>query len=98
MLTYPAGNHRIRWCIILPVAKPKQPEDLSEHDLRRLLLDKRRDSRQRRLERFRRTGRAVRLAPDLPAAALDEWRTLTPVEGGETDADTFSQPSLKRRW
>jgi len=98
MIICPAGNHRIRWGIILPVTKPKQPEDLSEHELRRLLLDKRRDSRQRRLERFRRTGRAVRLAPDLPAAALDEWRTLTPVEGEEKDADASLRPSLKRRW
>jgi sortase A len=98
MIICPAGNDRIRWGIILPVTKPKQPEDLSEHELRRLLLDKRRDSRQRRLERFRRTGRAVRLAPDLPAAALDEWRTLTPVEGEEKDADASLRPSLKRRW
>jgi len=80
------------------VTKPKQPEDLSEQELRRLLLDKRRDSRQRRLERFRRTGRAVRLAPDLPPAAFDEWRTQPPVEGQETDSEVFRQPSLKRRW
>ena len=59
---------------------PRQPEDLSEQELRRLLLDKRHDARQKRLERFRRTGRAVRLAPDLPPAAFDEWRTQVPVE------------------
>jgi sortase A len=80
------------------VAKLKRPEDLTEHQLRRLLLDKRRDSRQRRLERFRRTGRAVRLAPDLPSAALDEWRTLLPVDDQETEADLYDQPTLKRRW
>jgi sortase A len=80
------------------VTKPKQPEDLSEQQLRRLLLDKRRDSRQRRLERFRRTGRAVRLAPDLPPAALEEWRTLAPVDELVNDPDIPSQPSLKRRW
>ena len=80
------------------MTKPKQPEDLSEQELRRLLLDKRRDSRQRRLERFRRTGRAVRLAPDLPPAAFDEWRTQPPVEGQETDSEVFRKPSLKRRW
>ena len=80
------------------MTKPKQPEDLSEQQLRRLLLDKRRDSRQRRLERFRRTGRAVRLAPDLPPAALEEWRTLAPVDELVNDPDIPSQPSLKRRW
>ena len=80
------------------MTKPKQPEDISEQELRRLLLDKRRDSRQRRLERFRRTGRAVRLAPDLPPAALDEWRTQPPVDGGEADYENPSSRSSKRRW
>ncbi len=80
------------------MTKPKRPEDLSERELRRLLLDKRRDSRQRRLERFRRTGRAVRLAPDLPPAAFDEWRTLPPVEGQAAVFDGPAPRSLKRRW
>lgn len=80
------------------MTKPKKPEDLSERELRRLLLDKRRDSRQRRLERFRRTGRAVRLAPDLPPAAFDEWRTLPPVEGQAPIFDGPAPRSLKRRW
>jgi sortase A len=80
------------------VAKPKRPEEFSEQELRHLLLDKRRDSRQRRLERFRRTGRAVRLAPDLPPAALNEWRTQPPVEGGEADYESSSSRSSKRRW
>ncbi len=80
------------------MTKPKAPEDLSERELRRLLLDKRRDSRQRRLERFRRTGRAVRLAPDLPSAAFDEWRTLPPVEGQETATEMPAPRSAKRRW
>ena len=65
------------------MTNPKRPEDLSEQELRRLLLDKRHDARQKRLERFRRNGRAVLLSPDLPPAALDEWRTQPPVEGQE---------------
>jgi len=80
------------------VTNPKRPEDLSEQELRRLLLDKRHDSRQRRLERFRRTGRAVSLAPDLPPAAFDEWRTQLPDEGQADGAGTFTSPPLKRRW
>jgi sortase A len=80
------------------VTNPKQPEDLSEQELRRLLLDKRHDSRQRRLERFRRTGRAVSLAPDLPPAAFDEWRTQPPVEGQEAGPGSPASRSSKRRW
>jgi sortase A len=80
------------------VTNPKRPEDLSEQELRRLLLDKRRDSRQRRLERFRRTGRAVQLAPDLPPAAFNEWRIQPPLEGEEADPPGLAPRSLKRRW
>lgn len=76
---------------------PKRPEDLSERELRRLLLDRRREARQQRLDRFRRTGRAVRLAPDLPPAALDEWRVEPPL----ADSDSAPAPgprSRGRRW
>jgi sortase A len=84
---------------------PKSPEELSEQELRRLLLDKRRVARQQRLERFRRTGRAVMLAPDLPPAALEEWRSEPALEspncGDETpDGGPASEPvrSPRRRW
>jgi len=80
------------------VTNPKQQEEFSEQDLRRLLLDKRHDSRQRRLEGFRRTGRAVRLAPDLPPAALDEWRTQPPIEGQEAGSGSLDLFSSKRRF
>jgi sortase A len=80
------------------VTTSKRPEDLSEQELRRLLLDKRRDSRQRRLERFRRTGRAVRLAPDLPPAALDEWRTQLPSEDELSAQEGSGRRSRRRRF
>jgi sortase A len=80
------------------VTNTKPPEDLSEQELRRLLLGKRHDSRQRRLERFRRTGRAVRLAPDLPPAAFDEWRTQLPLEGQEAGPGSHTSTPFKRRW
>jgi sortase A len=80
------------------VTKSNQAGDLSEQELRRLLLDKRRDSRQRRLERFRRTGRAVRLAPDLPPAAFEEWRTLAPTEEQNAEPGSPAQRSTRRRW
>ena len=42
--------------------KTKSPEDLSISELRRLLMDKRRNVRQERLETYRRTGRVIQLA------------------------------------
>ncbi len=80
------------------MTNPKRPEDLSEQELRRLLLDKSHNSRQRRLERFRRSGRAVSLAPDLPPAAFDEWRTQLPGEDKPDGSGNFAPPPQKRRW
>jgi sortase A len=80
------------------VTNPKSPEDLSEQELRRLLLDKRHDARQKRLERFRRNGRAVLLSPDLPPAALDEWRTQLPVEDGALATEKPAVRPARRRW
>lgn len=74
------------------------PEELSEQELRRLLLDKRRVARRHRLERFRRTGRAVLLAPDLPPAALEEWRTSPVDETSEESRLPESARSPRRRW
>jgi sortase A len=99
IITKPVGNGNP--CgIIAPVTKPKRPEDLSVDELRRLLLEKRRVSRQQRLDRFRRTGRAVTLAPDLPPAALDEWRTGSPnaEEGGQAKGPEGEAPPRSRRW
>jgi sortase A len=77
---------------------PKLPEELSEQELRRLLLDKRRLARQERLERFRRTGRAVTLAPDLPPAALEEWRTEPILEMSTEASAPAPSKSRRRRW
>jgi sortase A len=80
------------------VTNPKRPEDLSEQELRRLLLDKRHDARQKRLERFRRNGRAVLLSPDLPPAALDDWRTQLPGEEQDSVPESSSPRPGRRRW
>jgi sortase A len=80
--------------IITPVTK--RPEDLTEQELRHLLLDKRRGARQKRLERFRRTGRAISLAPDLPPAALDEWRVQAPEQ--DASPESPAPRSVRRRW
>jgi sortase A len=62
------------------------------------LLDKRRDARQKRLERFRRSGRAVLLSPDLPPAALDEWRTQLPVDGQDPVPESPIARPARMRW
>jgi sortase A len=80
------------------VTNPKSPEDLSEQELRRLLLDKRHDARQKRLERFRRSGRAVLLSPDLPPAALEEWRTQLPVDEQDPVPENTFARKARRRW
>jgi sortase A len=47
--------------------KSKSPEDLSIGELRRLLMEKRRNVRQERLDHYRRTGRVIQLASNEPA-------------------------------
>lgn len=66
--------------------KSVSPEDLSAEELRRLLVEKKRASRQDRLERYRRTGRVVQIAPDTDGSSLENMRT------GEFD-ESEDQPS-----
>ncbi|MBN2386321.1 MAG: class D sortase [Anaerolineales bacterium] len=87
------------------MSKPKRTEDLSEQELRRLLLEKRRLIRQERLERFRRTGRALTLSPDLPNEADETWhpaprvKVETPVtpEGAEISENVHQTMHQRRR-
>lgn len=80
------------------MTNPKRPEDLSEQELHRLLLDKRQSERHKRLERFRRTGRAISLSPDPRPAALDKWRAQPPVELQDEGPDSMARRQLRRRW
>jgi sortase A len=59
--------------------KSNSEEDLSVEELRRLLVEKRRASRQQRLEHFHRTGRIVLLAPDHANPSLEDLRSK-PIE------------------
>ncbi len=45
------------------MARKVRPEELSERELKRLLSEKKRQSRQKRLEAFRRSGRLLEVAP-----------------------------------
>jgi sortase A len=77
------------------VRKKGSAEDLSVEELRRLLVEKRRASRQERLERFRRTGRVVKVAPDVEGAALEDMRSGT-LEEAETSIEGPSRSRRKR--
>ena len=75
-----------------------RPEDLTEQELRRLLLDKRRVSRKGRLDRFRQTGRALNLAPDLPAEAEQDWHSQTGTLPESLPDSAPISRSRRRRW
>lgn len=62
--------------------KKKLAEDLSVDELRRLLVEKRRTSRQGRLEHYKRTGRIVSLASDVESESLDLMRTSSLTDFG----------------
>ncbi|MCZ2127695.1 MAG: class D sortase [Anaerolineales bacterium] len=62
------------------MARKKAPEDLSVEELRRLLVEKRRGARKERLEHFRRTGRAISIAPDLDLDAPFSAPTIETAE------------------
>ncbi|MEJ5222992.1 MAG: class D sortase [Anaerolineales bacterium] len=80
------------------MAAKKSPEELSVAELRRLLLDKRRVSRKERLERFRRTGRAIVLAPDAPVSGLEEMRSGLVLDTPDAAPQPEAKPSPRRRW
>lgn len=76
------------------MARKKTPEDLTAEELRRLLVEKRRTSRQARLEHYRKTGRIVTLATDLEPPSLDGMRS-SPLTDIDLEGDT--QPRKKKR-
>ena len=57
------------------MAKSKSPENLSVEELRRLMVEKRRSSRQGRLEHFRKTGSIVSLSEDLEMDSLESMHS-----------------------
>jgi sortase A len=79
------------------VAKKKSKEDLSADELRWMLVEKRRAARQDRLERYRRTGRAVVLAPDLDGGSLDDMRSEGLDEEAEADQEGGQSGRSRRR-
>jgi sortase A len=79
------------------MARRKAPEELSVEELRRLLVEKRRGARKERLEHFRRTGRVISVAPDLPDLNQDS----APIVDTADRAESTPQPapvSLRRKF
>lgn len=79
------------------MSKRKAPEELSEQELRRLLLDKRRVSRRERLDHFRRTGRAIALEPDIPQGAMDSQAELAD-DTHKPESALEKRKEVRRRW
>ena len=79
------------------MSRRKAPEELSEQELRRLLLDKRRVSRRERLDHFRRTGRAIALEPDIPQGAMDSQAELAD-DAHKPESALEKRKQVRRRW
>jgi sortase A len=79
------------------MARKRRPDELSEAELRRLLIHKRADRRNRRLEAFRRNGRLVQLSSDGEHPALEELQTVIvepPAEQSEEDLQSARRKGL----
>lgn len=77
------------------VRKVKSPEDLSVDELRQLLVEQRRKVRLQHLERFRRTGRAINLAPVAQNPSDSYQQSNTQAETSDVQIDASSRDRLK---
>jgi sortase A len=78
------------------VSRSGTPEDYSVEELRRLLVEKRRSSRDGRLEHFRRTGRVVTLASDEDTTSLDNLHSTPVVENDQQPEANKKRSRLRR--
>lgn len=76
--------------------KNVNPEDLSSEELRQLLVEKRRSSRQDRLDYFRRTGRVVVVSPDTGGSSFEDLRSGELSEEDEGEIKTNKRSRGKR--
>jgi hypothetical protein len=65
---------------IRPLRRRRTVEELSVEELRQILVEKRRAEREQRLERFRRTGRVVRVEPQPNVSAFQSIQPFDEVE------------------
>jgi len=78
------------------VAQKRDPRDLSINELRRLLIEKQRSGRNERIERYRETGRVVRLVSDEEETSWEDIRTTSPVGEGPPDPVAEEKKRNKR--
>jgi sortase A len=78
------------------VSKAKSPEDLSLDELRQLLVEKRRKTRRAYLERFRKTGRVVNLAPAVANSSQPVFHSDMQAEIDQDSLPGARQLRLKR--
>ena len=74
--------------------KKQSVHDLSVEELRWLLMEKRRSTRQQRLERYRKTGRVVSVSSDADNPSLESWQIR---EVADLEMDEQNKPSNSRR-
>ncbi len=77
------------------MTRKKFIHEFSDEELRRLLVDRRRASRQERLDRFRRTGRVVQLASDENLHSLENYHSG--IDLGYQDTQNIKLPSRRNR-
>ncbi|MBW8010635.1 MAG: class D sortase [Chloroflexi bacterium] len=78
------------------MARKIRPEDISEAELRRLLIEKRRAAHKKRLDEFRSSGRVVELAPNTGSSALEDMRSKIIGEPFEESAAAKKTARRKR--
>jgi sortase A len=76
------------------MAAKKNIEDYSEAEIRKLLLEKHMSARQDRLDHYYKTGRAIRLIPDIETSSLDDSNPGLDLEE-EYESKTRKQPKRK---
>ncbi len=83
------------------MARKVRPEELSERELNRLLAEKKRQSRQKRLDAFRRTGRLMEVAPppdQTATSALLEDFIMEDTPNAPASQAEVKQERRKRRF
>lgn len=77
------------------MARKRDPRDLSVNELRRLLIEKQRSGRHERIERYRETGRVVRLVSEEEETNWEDLRTSSPL--GEGPPDPEEETKLRKK-
>jgi sortase A len=79
------------------MARKVRPEDLSERELRRLLIEKKRQAREKRLEAFRRSGRTLDVAPLPDSQPSTLFEDFVEEEGHHEPSEQEIKQEKKKR-